>query len=243
MIIKLRALFTVFLAAAAFVQAAGVDTSRYAQLLEKYVMSTGVAYGQWSNHADDLQALDVVLESWAQVAVDELSAQQRKAFYINLYNAGMLQAVFRHYPLESVKNIGFIPFSIFKKDFIKLGDQRLSLDDIEKGALLEMFTDPRIHFAVNCASESCPPLRAEPYRSADLEEQLDEQTRLFAESDRAARSIRKKRYAYSELFNWYNSDFVGEHPVEYLNQYRSDSLPTGGKFDWIPYDWSLNAAK
>jgi len=220
-----------------------VDTTRYAELLETYVMPDGVAYEQWFNHAEDLQALDLVLERWAQIPVDDLSPTEQKAFYINLYNAGMLQAVFQNYPLKSVKNIGFLPFSIFKKDFIQLGDEMLSLDDIEKGILLKTFPDPRIHFAVNCASESCPPLRAEPFRSAVLEAQLDEQTRLFAESDRAARIIQKKRYAYSELFNWYDSDFAGEHPAEYLNRYRSESLPTTGKFDWIPYDWSLNAVK
>ncbi|MEN8661495.1 MAG: DUF547 domain-containing protein [Lentimonas sp.] len=222
--------------------AAEVDYDAYSNLLERYVTDDGVAYTTWSQNEADLNHLDFILEEWSQVDVEALLKADQKAFYINLYNAGMLQAVFKNYPLKSVKKIGLIPFSIFKKDFIHQADRMLSLDDVEKGILLKDFADPRIHFVVNCASESCPPLRAEPYCSSKLEAQLTKQTRLFAESDRAARKNAKGRYAYSELFNWYNDDFPGKHPAQYLNQYRSEPLPVDAKFDWIPYDWSLNEA-
>jgi hypothetical protein len=227
----------------ALVVHAQVDTDQYAELLSKYVQPEGVAYEAWFQNTQDVEALDSVLDAWANTDVAALSPDDRKAFYINLYNAGMLQAVFRHYPLESVKDVGLIPFSIFKRDFIHLGDQEMSLDDIEKGTLFKEFPDPRVHFAVNCASESCPPLLAEPYVGAKLDAQLDQQTRLFAESDRAARPSRKQRTAYSELFKWYNDHFPGEHPADYLNQYRSEPLPTDEKFNWISYDWALNAAQ
>lgn len=222
--------------------AAEVDYDAYGDLLERYVTDDGVAYAAWSQSEADLNQLESTLATWAKVDVAELSAADQKAFYINLYNAGMLQAVFKNYPLKSVKEIGLIPSSVFKKDFIHQADRKLSLDDVEKEILLKDFADPRIHFVVNCASESCPPLRAEPYRGSKLEAQLTDQTRLFAESDRAARKNAKGRYAYSELFNWYNDDFPGKHPAHYLNQYRSEPLPADAKFDWIPYDWSLNEA-
>ena len=237
---KLLALFFSLFVAVSFVEAK-VESTTYAELLQKYVQADGVLYKAWAENSDDMIALDDTLASWAQVDVASLSVSDQKAFYINLYNAAMLQAVFQNYPLKSVKQIGLLPFSIFKKKFIQQGGRELSLDDVEKGILLKDFFDPRIHFAVNCASESCPPLRAEPYSSSKLDLQLDEQTRLFAESERAARKI-GKRTAYSELFNWYGDDFPGKHPAEYLNQYRAEPLPTIGKFDWIPYDWSLNAA-
>lgn len=227
---------------AKFETSATFNYNSYAKLLAKYVTADGVLYEKWYANPVDLSELEVFLSSMATVDVKAMSPDEQKAFYINLYNAGMLQAVFRNYPLKSVKRIGLIPFSIFKKDLIQLGDQKLSLDDIEKGILLKEFFDPRIHFAVNCASESCPPLRVEPYNALQLEAQLEEQTRLFAESDRAVRE-NGKRYAYSELFNWYGDDFIGKHPAKYLNQYRSEPLPTQGEFDWIPYDWSLNTAK
>ncbi|MGJ8651965.1 MAG: DUF547 domain-containing protein [Opitutaceae bacterium] len=239
---KLITLFFGFLAAFNLVQAE-VDYAVYEQLLQKYVEPSGVRYEAWMDHSGDVNALNGVLSIWSKVAVDELSEADQKAFYINLYNAGMLQAVFENYPLKSVKNIGLIPFSIFNKNFIYQAGQKLSLDDIEKRILLKDYFDPRIHFAVNCASESCPPLRAEPYCGAKLEAQLDEQTRLFAESVRAVRKNTKGRNAYSELFNWYDGDFPGEHPAQYLNQYRSTSLPVDEQFDWIPYDWSLNEVR
>jgi hypothetical protein len=221
----------------------GVDYAHYAPLLERYATENGVAYEAWADHADDLALLRQVLNDFARVDVASLSTEAQKAFYINLYNAAMLQAVFEHWPIETVKTIGLLPFSVFKKPFIEQGDRRLSLDDVEKAILLKDYFDPRIHFAVNCASESCPPLRAEPFTAARLEAQLNEQTRLFAESKRAARiDHESKTVAYSELLKWYADDFPGDNPAIYLNRYRDDALPVDYRIDWIPYDWSLNAA-
>lgn len=220
---------------------AQVDSTAYAVLLEKYVQPDGVRYEAWAAQQSDVHALDQVLADWAKIPVSELSPDAQKAFYINLYNAGMLQAVLHRYPIKSVKNIGLIPFSIFKKDFIQLGDDEISLDQIEKGILLKEFPDPRIHFAVNCASVSCPPLRAEPYRAEVLEAQLDQQASLFAEGDQAARvDTRQKRTAYSELFKWYAEDFAVENPAVFLNRYRAEALPESYELTWIDYNWSLN---
>jgi len=222
----------------------GVDYNDYAELLEQYVEDSGVRYAEWFAAKDDLRALEDVLGQMAAVEVSQLDRLEQKAFYINLYNAGMLQAVFDAYPLKSVKNIGFIPFSVFKKEFIKQGAQVLSLDQIEKEILLVEYFDARIHFAVNCASESCPPLRAEPFVGARLEAQMEAQTVEFANSERAARLDAKSgEYAYSSLFDWYSKDFKVAHPGEYLNRYRDVALKLQSDFSWIPYDWALNAAK
>jgi hypothetical protein len=221
---------------------AAPDYSGYARLLDAYVSEGGVDYNTWAGNANDVAALDQFLGEMSAVKIADLSPSEQKAFYINLYNAGMLQAVFRNYPLKSVKQIGFLPFSIFKKNFIRLGDRKLSLDTIEKEILLKDYFDPRIHFAVNCASESCPPLRAEPYCGPHLDAQLDEQTRLFAESPRAARvDSQRKRIAFSELFKWYADDFGVENPAAFLNRYRKVLLPLDYAKDWIDYDWSLNS--
>jgi hypothetical protein len=220
---------------------ATLDYSEYARLLQEYVRPDGVRYAAWAQQAEDRAALAAVLDQMAQVAVSELSPAGQQAFYINLYNAAMLQAVFEHYPLNSVRNIGLIPFSIFKKKFIRLGDQSLSLDGVEKGILLQEYFDPRIHFAVNCASQSCPPLRAEPFIASRLEAQLEQQTVAFANSPRAAQVDADQRaVAYSELLKWYADDFPGEHPAKYLNAYRSKKISTEYTVRWIPYDWSLN---
>lgn len=220
-----------------------MDYAEYARLLETYAEPSGVRYAVWAAHQDDVLALDTVLQKFAEVDVQALTFEEQKAFYINLYNAAMLQAVFKEYPIKSVTKIGLIPFSIFKKQFIQHGGRELSLDDVEKGILLKDYFDARIHFAVNCASVSCPPLRAEPFIAERLDAQLEEQTRLFAQSSHAARvDPKKKRIAYSSLFKWYAKDFAVENPAEYLNLYREDSLPLNYKTDWIDYDWDLNQA-
>jgi len=223
---------------------AELDYAPYAELLSRYVEADGVRYAAWAKDAGDRATLKKFLNDAAGVDVSSLDRQAQTAFYINLYNASMLQAVFEHWPIDSVKEIGPEPFSIFKKAFIEQGKRRLSLDEVEKGILLEEYFDPRIHFAVNCASESCPPLRAEPFVGGRLQLQLEVQTRKFAESARAARvDPVEKSVAYSELFKWYAGDFSGDSPVGYLNRYRAAPLPADFKTEWIPYDWSLNVAE
>lgn len=220
-----------------------VDYSGYGRLLERYAKESGVDYASWHKNKADLDALDTVVSGMAEVDVNQLTEAEKVAFYINLYNAAMLQVVFKNYPILSVTEIGEKPFDVFKDTFIRQGERMLSLDGIEKGILFEDHFDARIHFAVNCASESCPPLRAEPFTSERLEAQLEAQTRLFAESERAARvNQRNKTTAYSQLFNWYSKHFKVNSPAEYLNRYRSKALPLQYKTDWINYDWSLNAA-
>jgi hypothetical protein len=220
------------------------DYSQYTRLLNTYVSTDGVRYAAWIQHAEDVARLQDFVVNLGQTDMDTLSMDARKALYINLYNAAMLQAVLDHYPIKSVKAIGLLPFAIFKRNFIPLGHDMVSLDDVEKGILLKRYSDPRIHFAVNCASQSCPPLRAEPFIASRLKAQLDEQTALFARSDRAARIYPGQRsIAYSELFNWYTDDFAGSHPAEFLNRYRKKKLPVDDSITWIHYDWSLNIAK
>jgi len=223
--------------------AAEPDYTEYARVLSAYVTDTGVDYEAWSAHKEDVAALDSFLDQLAGVNPAGLAREAQKAFYINLYNAAMLQAVLERYPLKSVKAIGLVPFSIFKQQFIRLGERRLSLDEVEKGILLKVFSDPRIHFAVNCASRSCPPLRAEPFVAERLDAQLDAQARLFAASEQAARvDFKTRRVAYSKLFKWYAEDFGVVNPAEYLNRYREVDLPDSYQVDWLPYDWSLNAS-
>ncbi len=222
---------------------ANADDSVYARLLDRYVEPNGVRYAAWAENAEDRAALANYLDSAAGVDPARLDRPARIAFFINLYNAAMLQAGIENWPIPSVVEIGPEPFSIFKKRFIHLGDEKLSLDMIEKEILLTQYFDPRIHFAVNCASESCPPLRSEPFDGERLDQQLDEQTRLFANSNRAARVSKSGReIAFSSLFDWYANDFPGDNPAEYLNRYREVALPTDAKTLWIEYDWSLNVA-
>lgn len=215
----------------------------YAGLLEKYVLNDGVRYAQWHANAGDRQALEDILRQWSTVHPASLDQEKATAFLINLYNAAMIHQVLEHFPIKSVRDIGLMPFAIFRKDIVVLNGSKVSLDAIEKERLLDDYFDPRIHFAVNCASVSCPPLRSEPFTGADLQRQLNEQSILFANSPHAARVIpNTEATAYSELFKWYKDDFPGDDPAEYLNRFRDDPLPVGNTIRWINYDWSLNDA-
>jgi len=223
--------------------AAKPNYADYARLLDDYVVDGQVRYEAWSKTELDLDILDNVLARFAEVDPAALASDERKAFYINLYNAAMVRAVLDAWPVDSVADIGPEKFSVFKQPFIELQGDRLSLDDVEKGILLETFDDPRIHFAVNCASASCPPLIDEPYRGEGLDALLDERTRAFARSRRAARVDRENgEIRYSALFKWYPDDFGVDNPAAYLNRYRDDALPLDYTVAWIPYDWSVNAA-
>lgn len=215
----------------------------YARLLDTYVTPTGVKYKEWHKNKEDVKALDAVLKAFSKTDLEALNRSEQKAFYINLYNAGMLQAVLDHYPIKTVTTI--VPdFGIFKKKYIKLNGKKLSLDGIEKGTLLKHYHDPRIHFVVNCASRSCPPLADYPYRGESLEEQLDKQTRIFAESTEAVQIDKKnKTLKFTQLLQWYAKDFKPHSPEAYFNQYRSEKLPRKYKTDWINYNWSLNTAQ
>ena len=217
------------------------DYREYGRLLETYVMPGGVNYDGWHQSALDQVALDNLLAEWSKVDPDSLSRTESTAFLINLYNAVMIDQVLEHYPINSVRDIGLLPFAVFRRDIIALNGEKVSLDEIEKGRLLKDYFDPRIHFAVNCASISCPPLRATPYTGGTLDQQLEEQTRLFAESPHAARIGEDGETTYySELFKWYQDDFPGENPAVYLNRFRDEPLPVENRVGWIDYDWNLN---
>ena len=244
---RCRCIFIIFLSNLTLYSfASGAELTAYedyARLLKTYVKNTGVKYKDWYNNKNDVEALRQVINDFSYVEVESLTGNEQKAFYINLYNAATLQAILDNYPLQSVTEI--LPeFGIFKKKWITLGEAQLSLDEIEKWILLKKFPDARIHFALNCASRSCPPLAATPFRAASLEEQLDKQAKTFAHSKHAVTIDNKnKTLKFSQLFQWYANDFGHKKPAIYLNQYRKTPLPEDYKTDWIRYNWSLNTAE
>lgn len=214
----------------------------YGRLLQQYVRDSRVDYHAWSKNDADRQALADHLIRMSEVDLATLTDAEQQAFYINLYNAAMLQTVLDHYPVKSVTDIR-PAFGVFREKFIQLGDETVSLDQIEKDILLKQWSEPRHHMAVNCASASCPPLRNEPFTGAQLDRQLTEQAKQFANSFYAAQLDRPKRAVWvSALFDWYADDFPGETPLHWLNQYRTKSLPTDHKVVFLEYDWSLNEA-
>ena len=237
-------------AGTAVAAAPAVDHGPWADFLARYVSVDGegihrVAYGAVT--AADRTRLERYLESLQEVAVSELPDGERMAFWINLYNAATLRVILDHYPVSSILEIDLAhpadgPWSA---KLISVEGRELSLDDVEHRILRPTWDDPRIHYAVNCASVGCPDLAREPFAAEDLEAQLDRAARAYVNHPRGAR-FEDGRLVVSSLYVWYREDFGGsdETVIEHLRQYATGELAeelagyAGGLVDG--YDWSLN---
>ena len=204
-------------------------------LLSEYVSTNGmVDYRGFEEERDKLEAYLDMLGS--HVPGDHWSREAKLAYYINLYNAGTVRLILEHYPLASIKDIR----NPWGKDRLRIGDRFYSLNDIEHGILRKM-EEPRIHFAVNCASFSCPKLPTEAFTAEQIDRQLDIAARAFI-NDPLRNRIGNDSASLSRLFKWYKGDFTGAGTslVSYLNRYLDVPLREDAKLDFLEYDWSLN---
>ncbi|MEM6263749.1 MAG: DUF547 domain-containing protein [Bacteroidota bacterium] len=159
--------------------------------------------------------------------------QNRKlAYWINLYNASTVKLIVDNYPISSITKLD----KPWDKPFIRVGDQVLTLNQVEHEIIRKRFDEPRIHFAVNCAAKSCPPLLNQAYKGETLGNQLDRVTRNFIRS--ANNDIQKDAVRLSKIFEWYGSDF-GDL-VKFLNRYVNPPIAEGTSISFMEYDWSLN---
>lgn len=197
------------------------------------------------------------LSTVSQREFDQWSAAEQLAFLINSYNAWTVELVLRHYPkISSIRDIGGWWRSPWRIEFIPLLGKTRSLDDIEHGLIRgsEIYDDPRIHFAVNCASIGCPALALNAFTGEDLEQQLQHATQQFL-SDASRNYLRDGRLYLSKIFSWYNEDFVrswrGASSLNgFLLSYADDlglSEPQREKLRrgdmsirYLDYDWRLN---
>lgn len=210
--------------------------------------------------ADLTQTLEQQRKALAEFDTRTLEAQKESvAFWINAYNFFMLEQILTERPdgqlVSSVWDFGgrLNPFvdSVFERESFVIGGERFSLSQIEKGVLLgedyqsRGWKDARIHFAVNCASVGCPPLRKQIYTTANLEDLLEENTRRAFNTQRHLRVTGNTLYG-TELFKWYEQDFAqAEGSVRaFIQRWASDSIAeqVAGteELDYIDYDWSLN---
>ncbi len=221
----------------------GVDNAIWADLLEKHVVNARVDY---SGFKKDEKQLDAYLAVLSRTDIKALSKTGQFAFYINAYNAFTIKLILTKYPdINSIKEIGSFFSNPWQKKFIPLGKRVVTLDDIEHKILRPWFKDPRVHFAINCASKSCPPLRNEPYETDLLETQLEDQTRLFI-NDTKNNYVKDNTLYVSKIFKWFKEDFSGR-PLWFVLQYSNAPLKTAIqaaghdiKIDYLHYDWSLN---
>ena len=163
-----------------------------------------------------------------------------KAFWINAYNLAVIKGIIDNYPLKSpLDKAGF-----FDKVKYDLAGQNVTLNTIENTLLRAVFNDARVHFVLVCGAKGCPPLIPNAYLPATLENQLQEQTTLAINGTSFVKiNNKKKRVEGSEILKWYKADFVakGQSEIDFLNQFRTDKIPSKFKLTYSTYNWALNS--
>ena len=229
----------------------GVDQThaQWSAILGRWVVDGRVDYRGLRGESDP--ALLTYLASLSGACgpdYERWTRAERIAFWINAYNAFTVRLILDHYPIASIRKIGWLPGAAFREKFIPMEGLKggsISLDDIENGTLRSALREPRIHFALVCASRSCPPLRGEAYRGADLDRQLDDQARTFLHDPAKNRVDAAAKTLYlSSIFQWFRGDFesaAGSLP-SYVARYLDDGTGHLSDFDikFLDYDWSLN---
>ncbi|TGE08644.1 DUF547 domain-containing protein [Hymenobacter fodinae] len=224
---------------------AAFDHSSYDRLLKKYVNEKGqVNYkGLKANQKEFNQYLQLLSKnpptaSW--------SKPEQMAYWINAYNAYTIRLILDHYPVQSIKDIGSkiqIPLvtTPWASKFFTIGGNNMSLDEIEHGTLRKKYNDPRIHFALVCASVSCPRLRNEAYTAAQLDRQLDDQGRDFLNNP-SKNKVGKSEAQLSKYFDWYKSDWTenGQSVASWVNRYSTTKMDPNAKVTYLDYNWNLN---
>lgn len=207
-------------------------------LVRQYVDHQG--YVNYDGFVQDSAELNDYLSYLAKNVPDDISWNKEEllAYWINSYNANTVALVIRNLPVKSIKDIGSGIGAPWNIRFIPIQDRVLSLEDIEHRILRKM-NEPRIHFAINCASKSCPILLNEAYSAEKIEEQLDNQTHAFL-SDTTRNKIGKDKVQLSRIFQWFKPDFEKEGSLlAYISQYQE--VNSKSKISYLPYDWSLNS--
>lgn len=228
-----------------------VDHAAWGEFLQKYLVVAGEGPNLLRYAAvtkADQQALATYVEQLAAVEVTQLNRAEQKAYWINLYNALTVKIILDHYPVESIREIksGWFSAGPWDMKLIKIEQLELSLNDIEHRILRPIWQDNRIHYAVNCASISCPNLQAEPFTADNSERLLEQAASAYVNSPRAVKFV-GDQLVLSSIYDWYQVDFGDNQAglLTYLAHYAEPELAQRlrtfqGGVDYA-YDWRLNS--
>jgi hypothetical protein len=264
----LLAVATSAIAPAVDAQAFDHGHSAWTALLKKHVVllrggqASQVRYAGFAADRAPLKAYLDALSAVPAAAFQAWTKPQQQALLINAYNAFTIELILTKYPdLKSIKDLGSLFSSPWKPKWIPLLGGKVSLDDIEHGMLRERgrYDDPRVHFAVNCASIGCPMLREEAYVADRLEVQLEQQSQRFmADRTRNRWNAQRGRLELSKIFDWYGEDFrLGHRGIGSLTGFAAryaDVLADAPadrerirgqqvEIAFLDYDWALNDAR
>jgi hypothetical protein len=227
------------------------DHSAWTGLLARFLRPRpdgvmGVAYGRWK--AEAREPLAAYLAMLSGVAVTRLSRREQFAFWANLYNARTIALVLDRYPLASIREIN-LGGSLFgsgpwRAKLVRVEGVDLSLDDIEHEILRKLWRDPRVHYALNCASIGCPDLPREAFSGAALEVMLERGARAFVNHPRGV-SVSGDAVTASRIYSWFAADFGDQaalfsHWRRYAAGPRAQALAQAGRIAGYDYDWRLN---
>jgi hypothetical protein len=253
-----------FIAAAAVLltlgaaHAAEPDAQPWDDLLSRRVTmaADGVArvdYAGWKASAADRAALDAYIGSLERTPVSTLPRDAQFAVWANLYNAATVRVILARYPVRSIRDIrsegaGLNPKALigpWLTKVVTVEGRRLSLDQIENAILRAQFKDPRLHYALNCASIGCPNLMARAWRASTLEADLDAAARLYVNHPRGV-TVSANGLRLSSIYDWYASDFGNTAQLRaHLLRYAAPDLATRiratNRIAGYGYDWTLNA--
>jgi len=211
-----------------------IDHSKWTEILQFYVAENGNV--NYKGLQKNRKSLNAYLNNLAQnVPEENWSKAEKMAYWINAYNAYTIQLILNNYPTESIKDIK----DPWGQTFFEIGGKMISLNTIEHEILRPM-GDPRIHFAIVCASESCPKLLNCAYEAKSLTDQLDQAAREFI-NDTSKNSISESKITISKIFKWFKSDFPkGDAFINYLNKYSTVKIFPDININYKTYNWSLN---
>jgi len=245
------------------------DHSLYANVLRNYTVNGKVDYPSLKREVQDLDAYLSLLAQLSKEDFERMSSREKIAFWLNAYNAITLKVIVDRYPLKRLGIKGFrfpsssirqIPGAWSKIKYPVIG-KRVTLNEIEHTILRKQFREPRIHMALVCAAQSCPPLRGVPYAGDQLDDQLNDQTVQFLKHPEEFRIDESQKAVYiSSIFKWFGKDFISEKNTGEFAQRLSKEekavlsfilpyLPpekatflSQGHYDikYLKYDWSLN---
>ena len=228
-------------------QTTPVDYAAWKAFLKQHVTrdTAGVArvsYGRVTPEAK--QRLELFVAALEATDTTKLTRSQQLAFWINLYNAATLRLILDHYPVKSIRKID----RPWRQTVVTVNGVSLSLNDIEHGIIRPVFNDPRIHYAVNCASVGCPNLALTPYTGAEIDHQLTKAAKGYVNDPRGVSVDDDGNIAVSKIYGWYREDF-GENESEILDHVRQYAEPNllqalegADDIDDYAYDWDLNDA-
>jgi len=208
--------------------------SAWNNLLQKHVSAQGnVNYKGFITESENFEAY---LNSLSKnKPTNNWSKEDKLAYWINAYNAFTIKLIINKYPIKSIKDISS-PWDI---SFIKLGSKTYTLNDIEHKILRKM-NEPRIHFAIVCASVSCPKLQNTAFGSSKIEEQLSNATKEFL-ADPIRNNLSQNSIKISKIFKWFASDFKQNGTlIDFLNKYYEITISQNAKKSYKDYDWNLN---